>query len=192
MRAPETAPLRVVLVSPDPLVKAGLQALLSDRTRIVLVPEAHDADVALVTGDAVLPAIPTLVLTDDPEAERAAVAGGARGAVSRTSDGTRLSAALRAIDEGFLVMEPGRDRDREPALPLLSETPTLTEREAQVLELAVEGLSNKEIAARLAMSAHTARFHVRALLRKLDLDSRAGLALRALRLGLIRLQPTTI
>jgi DNA-binding NarL/FixJ family response regulator len=64
-----------------------------------------------------------------------------------------------------------------PALP----PELLTTREAQVLELVVAGLSNKEIAAALCISPHTAANHVANIMNKLGLDSRTAVAAWALR-----------
>jgi DNA-binding NarL/FixJ family response regulator len=59
-----------------------------------------------------------------------------------------------------------------------------TSRELDVLKLLAEGLSNKLIADRLNISLNTAKFHVSNALRKLGLDTRAGAAAEAVRLGL--------
>ncbi|HWG04586.1 MAG TPA: helix-turn-helix transcriptional regulator [Beijerinckiaceae bacterium] len=63
----------------------------------------------------------------------------------------------------------------------------LTAREAEVLALLAEGASNKAIARRLDISVHTAKFHVAALLDKLDAMSRTDAVVQAARLGLILL-----
>jgi len=59
----------------------------------------------------------------------------------------------------------------------------LTEREAEVALLVAEGLTSKEIAARLALSSHTVRRHSERVLEKLGLHTRAGVALALIRLG---------
>ncbi len=63
--------------------------------------------------------------------------------------------------------------------------PSLTPRETEVLGLLAEGLANKEIAARLAFSTHTAKFHVESVLRKLDAANRAEAVKEGIRRGLI-------
>jgi DNA-binding CsgD family transcriptional regulator len=63
--------------------------------------------------------------------------------------------------------------------------PDITPREGEVLGLLAEGLANKEIAARLGFSAHTAKFHVESLLRKLDAANRAEAVREGIRRGLI-------
>jgi DNA-binding NarL/FixJ family response regulator len=61
----------------------------------------------------------------------------------------------------------------------------LTPREQEVLQLLASGLSNKEIAQRLAISEHTAKFHVAKLLQKLGAESRSEAVFLAARMGLL-------
>jgi DNA-binding CsgD family transcriptional regulator len=56
----------------------------------------------------------------------------------------------------------------------------LSNRESQILSLALLGLSNKEIAGRLRISANTVKTYVRSLLAKLDVSTRSGLLWRLL------------
>jgi DNA-binding CsgD family transcriptional regulator len=63
----------------------------------------------------------------------------------------------------------------------------LTPRELEVLTLLAEGLSNKAIARRLGISVHTAKFHVGALMDKLDAIGRTDAVAHAVRRGVIHL-----
>lgn len=63
----------------------------------------------------------------------------------------------------------------------------LTPREIEVLELLAEGLPNKGIAARLGISDQTVKFHVAAIMGKLDASNRTDAVRRAVRLGLVSL-----
>ena len=63
----------------------------------------------------------------------------------------------------------------------------LTPREAEVLTLLAEGMSNKGIARRLGISVHTAKFHVGALIDKLDAVGRTDAVAHAARRGVIQL-----
>lgn len=63
----------------------------------------------------------------------------------------------------------------------------LSPRELEVLALLAEGASNKEIARRLGISVHTAKFHVGSLLDKLDAVGRTDAVAHAARLGVINL-----
>ena len=64
---------------------------------------------------------------------------------------------------------------------------SLTPREHEVLAAMADGASNKVIARRLGISLHTAKFHVAAILAKLDADSRTEAVARAAHLGLVML-----
>jgi DNA-binding NarL/FixJ family response regulator len=64
---------------------------------------------------------------------------------------------------------------------------SLTPREHEVLAAMADGASNKVIARRLGISLYTAKFHVAAILAKLDADSRTEAVARAAHLGLVML-----
>jgi DNA-binding CsgD family transcriptional regulator len=61
----------------------------------------------------------------------------------------------------------------------------ITARELEVLGLCADGLANKEIAQRLGVTSHTAKFHVESLLKKLGAANRAGAVKEGIRRGLI-------
>jgi RNA polymerase sigma factor (sigma-70 family) len=61
----------------------------------------------------------------------------------------------------------------------------VTPREREVLRLLAEGLTNRQIAARLVVSEHTVHRHVTNILRKLGLHSRAAAAAQAVQAGLL-------
>jgi DNA-binding CsgD family transcriptional regulator len=63
----------------------------------------------------------------------------------------------------------------------------LSPRELEVLALLAEGASNKLIARRLGISAHTAKYHVASLLEKLDAVSRTDAVAHAARIGVLHL-----
>ena len=62
--------------------------------------------------------------------------------------------------------------------------PHLTEREAEVLRLVVEGLTARQIATRLVLSPRTVENHIQRTLRKLDVPGRAALVRYAIEHGL--------
>ena len=72
-----------------------------------------------------------------------------------------------------------------PARSAPSRPAALSEREAAVLRLLGEGLSDKQIAARLAVSEHTARYHVTSIRNKLGADTRAQAVALAAQRGLL-------
>ena len=105
----------------------------------------------------------------------------------------RLAALLAAIP-GLALTGPGEAADAEVKSPAPSGEneggegeAALTARELEVLVLLAEGASNKQIARRLGISVHTAKFHVGSLLDKLDATGRTDAVAHAARLGVIQL-----
>ena len=74
---------------------------------------------------------------------------------------------------------------RDAAVEVMPAETSITPRELEVLGLLADGLANKEIAARLGFSTHTAKFHVESLLRKLSAANRAEAVKKGIRQGLI-------
>ena len=136
---------------------------------------------------AALERAPTLALVRDEEAALELLRAGALGVLLRGSESERLLAALRAVAAGLAVFDQvllqsllaARAAPRDPAL--------FTPREAEVLGLMAEGLSNKLIADRLKISDHTAKFHVNSILNKLDAETRTEAVVSAARRGLLML-----
>ncbi len=97
--------------------------------------------------------------------------------------GARPAAArvARALREGG-----ARDVRRGPRTTTRANPAGLTTREVEVLALVAEGLRNAEIAGRLFLTEKTVAHHVSAVLRKLDVSSRAQAGLEAARLGIVR------
>ena len=101
----------------------------------------------------------------------------------------RLRLALDAAEAGMLLLHPTTARGlfsvtAVPAEPIY-EHERLTERESEVLRLLGEGLGNKEIAFRLAISEHTAKFHISSILGKLSVATRTEAVSQGIRRGLI-------
>jgi DNA-binding CsgD family transcriptional regulator len=100
-------------------------------------------------------------------------------------------AALLADVRGIRLAVPGEVADAAvivPEAPNQSDPDAgLTPRELEVLALLAEGASNKEIARRLGISVHTAKFHVGSVLDKLDATGRTDAVAHAARLGVIQL-----
>ncbi|MEI9953008.1 MAG: response regulator transcription factor [Pseudomonadota bacterium] len=138
-------------------------------------------------ASAALERTPTLALVRDEESALGLLRAGALGVLLRSAQGERVVAALRAVAAGLVVFEPAL------LLPLLAARAApqdgllFTPREAEVLSLMAEGLSNKLIADRLKISDHTAKFHVNAILNKLDAETRTEAVVSAARRGLLML-----
>jgi ATP/maltotriose-dependent transcriptional regulator MalT len=84
------------------------------------------------------------------------------------------------IDEADAVMSlPPGGSDRDPPIE------ALTAREHDVLALLADGISNRDIAARLDISEHTVKFHLASIFGKLGVSTRTEAVQRGLRLGVI-------
>ena len=111
--------------------------------------------------------------------------------VSDASLAERIASALADI-EGVDLVSSAAEPDAlvvavRTALPQGSAEIELTARELEVLALLAEGASNKLIARRLGISAHTAKYHVASLLEKLDAVSRTDAVAHAARIGVLHL-----
>jgi two-component system, NarL family, response regulator YdfI len=104
----------------------------------------------------------------------------------------QLVAALQAAAAGLVVLHPAEIPSAFPATapasqPLAELPEPLTRREREVLQMLAAGLANKEIAARLNISDHTAKFHLAAILGKLGAATRAEAVALGIRHGLVLL-----
>ena len=211
------ADLRLLVVAADPLARAGLVTLLDDRPRLHVAGQvdggkslAGELDVfqpdvlvfdlgwepeegldvleelALEPDEGQLSVV---ALASDEETAAAAWSAGARGVLPRTASAERLEATIHGVAQGLAVIEPELLANAWPAGSPGEVGPVeeLTPRELEVLQLLAEGLANKAIAQRLAISEHTVKFHVNAIMSKLGAQSRTAAVVRATRLGLIML-----
>jgi DNA-binding NarL/FixJ family response regulator len=99
-----------------------------------------------------------------------------------------LLAAIHALSEGLIVGTlPLMESLLNPRSlsPEDSENPPLSDREIEVLELLAQGMANKQIAAALGISEHTAKFHVSSIYTKLNVTNRAEAVRQGVRRGLI-------
>jgi DNA-binding NarL/FixJ family response regulator len=188
---------RVLLLAKDDLVLGGLARLLEREDRWVVASSFEDGPDAVVVdfGEgmeadrvrSISGHYPVVALASEPGRAREALASGARGVLSRRTSGSRLSRALDGVLEDLVVIDEELADEvlRPPPRPRESHE-TLTPRELEVLEHMASGLSNKEIAERLAVSFHTVKFHVNAILGKLGASSRAEAVALAARAGFLR------
>jgi two-component system, NarL family, nitrate/nitrite response regulator NarL len=193
------APLRpsAVVVARDPLVRSGLAAVLGAYPGLVLkdalasAEATPAADVVVWDAPGAQPpssVAPVLALVSAPQEARQALRAGARGALSRSAPATSIGPAALAVAAGHWVL----DESFAAALLQVGE-PThgapslLSPREQEVLVLLSEGLSNRDVAERLGISRHTAKFHVNAILDKLGATTRTEAVVLAARSGLLTL-----
>jgi DNA-binding NarL/FixJ family response regulator len=178
-------PLRILLRAGDPVRRRSLAAMieaagheavaeapdvvLCDLSRGAAPPAEADAPVVALTGQAISGEQPAGVLARDVGVDQ-------------------LGAALRAVAAGLLVRsqaplpQDGFREAGEDTAPVL-----LTPREAEILTLVGQGMSNKQTARRLGISVHTVKFHLEALFAKLEATSRAEAVAKGLRGGVIEL-----
>ncbi len=128
------------------------------------------------------PRVRVLILTqhDDREYIAPALAAGATGYVLKRSGGREVVNAIRQVFEQGAYIEPDVAQQLvHTSLPDITSpaeaSPSLTEREKQVLRLVVEGLSNKEIARELVISPKTASVHRTNIMSKLAVRNSADL-----------------
>jgi NarL family two-component system response regulator YdfI len=149
-------------------------------------------------------AVPIVLLADEADlvSATAALAGGVRAILLGDATGAELAAAAHSAAAGLLTLSGdlsdlvrqgllahSRDEAEDSVggtAPSSDASPEhLTLREREVLEMMIEGLSNKELAAHLNISAHTVKFHISSILGKLGASTRSEAAAIGLRRGLI-------
>jgi len=147
------------------------------------------------------PDINVIILTayDDEEQIYRAIRIGASAYFAKDVAPAQLLDTVRAVAEGYYVIANKRltpDQAEQWLLELyrrygISPEDTtfspLTNREMEILELIIEGLSNKQIAMRLGISQQTVKNHVTSILAKLNRSDRTQAAIYALRHGWVRL-----
>ena len=134
-----------------------------------------------------------LTVSDRDEDLFASIKAGARGYLLKNAETAELIEAIRRVHAGEAMIAPAlavRLLDEFGALaqqqPRESAPDALTDREIEVLRLVAQGLGNKEIAAELDLSEHTVKTHLRHILDKLHLRSRAHAAAYAVQAGLVK------
>jgi NarL family two-component system response regulator YdfI len=164
---------------------------------VVLVEAAADAQEELLNAleDAELAQeYPVIVLSEQLKAPwlSKALRAGVRAVLPRDATPEQLRAALEAAATGLVVVHPS---ELDSVLPATVGSPVavdellepLTRREREVLQMLAAGLANKEIAARLAISDHTVKFHVASILGKLGASTRTEAVSAGIRRGLVLL-----
>ena len=209
------ADLRVLVVSPNPLARAGLASLLGgvDGMKTVgscgvdeaaslagqLLPdvvlldaadgEPEDLD-AIARLSSAQPGLPIVALASEQSALPQALSFGASALLPAAVDPQTLTAALQSSIQG-LVSIPRHDlssllpQEERVEAAIRAPVESLTHRELEVLQLMARGLTNRQIARRLEISEHTVKFHATAILGKLNARSRAEAVARSIGLGWI-------
>jgi DNA-binding NarL/FixJ family response regulator len=204
--------IRVLLADDHSLVRRGFRRMLDDDSAILVVGEAGDGEEAIALSARLQPQVIVMdwamprasgleatrrILTDSPGVAililsmhseqtlvRQALAAGARGYILKSAVDLDLAAAVKRVAAGETVIDPALDRDA--ALPG-ERSHGLTARELEVLQLICDGLSNREIAARLELSVNTVSVHRTNIMTALGVHKAAELVVYALQHGLVKL-----
>lgn len=203
--------IRVVIVDDHPVVRFGLSAIIGLQPDMEVAGEANSgeeacsicarkpADVVLMdlrlpgmSGvDAIealkkaAPKLRFIVLTtyDGDQDIFRAIEAGAQAYLLKAMSHTDLANAIRTVHAGLKFLPDPVSKsltERSPASELSA-------RELQVLELIVQGLSNREIGDRLGISEATVKWHVNIILSRLNVADRTQAAVAALRRGIVHL-----
>ena len=202
--------ISVLLVDDHALVRRGFRRMLEDEPDIVVVGEASDGEEAVklaqklrprvtvmdcalpgISGLAatkrileMLPDTSVLMLSMHPEETlvRQALDVGARGYILKNAVDLELGTAIRKVVAGEIVLDPQLSR---PEVLKGERNYALTARELEILQLIVDGKSNKEIANQLKLSANTVAVHRANMMDALGIHKTAELVVYAIRNGLV-------
>ncbi len=204
--------ISVLLVDDHRLVRRGFRRILEDEPDMMVVGEAGDGPEAVrlakelrpraVVMDCALPGMSGLVATRQILAElpqtavlmlsmhseetwvKQALDAGARGYILKSAVELELPLAVRKVAAGETVLDPTLERP----IGLKGErAAALTPRELEILQLIVEGKSNKEIADHLQLSANTVAVHRANIMQALNIHKTAELVVYAIRNGLVNI-----
>jgi DNA-binding NarL/FixJ family response regulator len=202
--------ISVLLVDDHSLVRRGFRRILEDAPEILVVGEASDGEEAVhlaaqlqpqvVVMDCALPKVSGLIATrrileKSPQIAilmlsmhsedtwvRQALEAGARGYILKNAVDVELVTAVKRVAAGETVLDPQVAR----LSSLKGERDYgLTPRELEILQLIVDGKSNKEIAAQLDLSANTVAVHRANIMDALGIHKTAELVVYAIRNGLV-------
>lgn len=205
--------IRILIVDDHSVVREGLRIFLGRDSELEIVDEAADGAEAIekarrlrpdvVLMDLLIPVIDgisatSIIRRESPETrvialtsvvDSALVTGsiraGAVGYLLKDAQANELRTVIKAVAAGQVQLSPQVSsyllRElQEPVKPT-----TLTDREAQVLNLLAQGKSNKEIASYLQIAEDTVKSHIRHILTKLGVQSRTQAVILAIRQGLV-------
>jgi DNA-binding NarL/FixJ family response regulator len=198
--------ITVLIVDDHALVRRGFRRIIEDEDDIAVVGEAGDGESAvemarqlkprvvlmdwslpgmngMVAAGQITKAHPdtaVLMLSMHSEETRARQAAnvGARGYIVKGAVDPDLVSAIRRVAAGEIVF------DSTALVPEAKQSSTLSTRELEVLQLIVNGKSNREIAAQLDLSPNTVGAHRANIMQALHLNKTAELVLYAIRNGL--------
>ena len=210
MKPKSPSVIRIIIVDDHSMVRMGLAGLLVLEPDIKVVAEAEDIeqavaaytkhrpdvvlmDVRMPGGSglealarikAIAPAARVVILStydlEEPMIE--AHYGGACGYLLKSVKFEELVAAIRTVHTGGTCFPPVLGN----YIAARADTKSLTPRELETLDFMRRGFSNKDIAGAMGISENTAKFHVKAILTKLQVVDRAEAVAAAYERGLLQ------
>jgi DNA-binding NarL/FixJ family response regulator len=205
--------LRIAVVESDPLRLVGFRALLESEIDLELISASlseitlqANTDVVLIGDRAgqnlfdtisnvkmMRPNLPIIVIgpNRDDETSLNAIVSGARGYVFDGAPASEFAQAIRVVSRGsvwvsrrvlsmFIELAITQPKQMRPGVNVV-----ITDREKQVLQMLVSGLSNKEIGAPLGIVERTVKAHIAKMMRKIGVRSRIELSVHAVARSLV-------
>jgi two-component system, NarL family, response regulator len=207
----ETAKIRVLVVDDHPIMRVGIAAIIQATPDMTTVAQAGSGEEAVELYEKYLPDITLMdlrlpgmsgveairilmarhrnakfvVLTtyEGDEDIHQALEAGARSYIIKGMPHDALVSALRRVQAGGRFLPTPVSRALSSRLP----NSDLSAREREVLDLIVQGKSNKEIASELGISESTVKCHVSVILMRLNVTDRTQAVVTALQRGLVHL-----
>ncbi len=203
--------IRILIAEDHFIARAGMAAVVNAQRDMTVVAEVVNGEEAVAAFDEHLPDITLMdmrmpgmngfealgtIRTRHPSARivalstfggdediRRALMAGAKAYLTKDVLHDELLLAIRAVHSGESYLPAAVRATLDAEKP----HPDLSTRELEVLELIVQGLTNKQIAFRLDIAEDTAKNHVKNILKKLGVDDRTQAATRAIQRGIIHL-----
>jgi DNA-binding NarL/FixJ family response regulator len=205
--------ITVLLADDHSLVRRGFRRMLEDDEAITVVGEASNGEEAIAMTRSLNPAVVVMdvampgtnglaatkaIVAEHPNVKvlmlsmhseetlvRQALDNGARGYVLKNALDLDLASAVKRVAAGEKVLDPSVNK---PASLKGEKQHALTPRELEVLQLICSGLSNREIADKLDLSANTVAVHRANIMSALGLHKTAELVVYAITNGLVTLK----
>ena len=205
--------IKIAIISPVAALRFGIRSMLAGQPDIQMMGEAvgsgmmevsPEVDVFITAGAPLLARdintlrevhaqAPVLALVSSADEARVAagvLAGGIWGLLPLEVEAVELLAAIRALAQGLMVISAlFSDVLVSPQGPVVQDdrVEELSAREKEVLNLLAQGLANKQIALRLGISEHTAKFHISSILGKLGVFNRTEAVRKGVQFGFVKL-----
>lgn len=198
----------LLIIAEDPLARAALASSFAEEEEWFIetadwseLSQAESPDVDAILIDlgwqdaSELPEslkwdVPIAILASTQEGAEVALGKNVRGVLGRDLSPSTLTAALSAILQNLQITDPSlitltKPKSTDSVTELSEVSDPLTDRETEVLNQLALGKTNKAIGLALEISDHTVKFHINAILTKLNAQSRTEAAVRAQQLGIL-------